>query len=294
MEENPRGYVNPQLLVNPNELASLLGVPSGSATGRPLKVDTSTPILIDLRPAEVFATGHIPGAVHLDLFGLSLVNTDPAPLDAFLWMVAHLLTSRGVDGHRTVVVYDDQSGIRAARAFWFLELFGHRDVRVLDGGVSGWEREGFFTTTEATVPNKANWDVGRVEARLATWRDLQERLGQSEVVILDTRSDGEYFGTTVRAKRGGAVPGAVHIEWTKNLNSDGEFKSASELVALYEAAGVTAEKEIVSYCQGGYRAAHSYLALRLIGYPRVRNYVGSWKEWGDREDLPIENPERAL
>ena len=294
MEENPRGYVNPQLLVNPNELASLLGVPCGSATGRPLKVDTSTPILIDLRPAEVFATGHIPGAVHLDLFGLSLVNTDPAPLDAFLWMVAHLLTSRGVDGHRTVVVYDDQSGIRAARAFWFLELFGHRDVRVLDGGVSGWEREGFFTTTEATIPNKANWDVGRVEARLATWRDLQERLGQSEVVILDTRSDGEYFGTTVRAKRGGAVPGAVHIEWTKNLNSDGEFKSASELVALYEAAGVTAEKEIVSYCQGGYRAAHSYLALRLIGYPRVRNYVGSWKEWGDREDLPIENPEKAL
>ena len=294
MEENQKGYVNPQLLVNPNELASLLGVSSGSATGRPMKVDTNTPILIDLRPAEVFVTGHIPGAVHLDLYGLSLVNTDSAPLDAFLWMIAHLLTTRGVDGHRTVVVYDDQSGMRAARAFWFLELFGHQDVRVLDGGVGSWERQGFFTTTEAVVPNKANWNVGRVEARLATWRDLQERLGQSEVVILDTRSDGEYFGTTVRAKRGGAIPGAVHIEWTKNLNSDGEFKSASELVALYEAAGVTAEKEIVSYCQGGYRAAHSYLALRLIGYPRVRNYVGSWKEWGDREDLPIENSEKAL
>ena len=294
MEENQKGYVNPQLLVNPNELASLLGVSSGSATGRPMKVDTNTPILIDLRPAEVFVTGHIPGAVHLDLYGLSLVNTDSAPLDAFLWMIAHLLTTRGVDGDRTVVVYDDQSGMRAARAFWFLELFGHQDVRVLDGGVGSWERQGFFTTTEAVVPNKANWNVGRVEARLATWRDLQERLGQSEVVILDTRSDGEYCGTTVRAKRGGAVPGAVHIEWTKNLNSDGEFKSASELVALYEAAGVTAEKEIVSYCQGGYRAAHSYLALRLIGYPRVRNYVGSWKEWGDREDLPIENSEKAL
>ena len=294
MEENQKGYVNPQLLVNPNELASLLGVSSGSASGRPMKVDTSTPILIDLRPAEVFVTGHIPGAVHLDLYGLSLVNTDSAPLDAFLWMIAHLLTTRGVDGDRTVVVYDDQSGMRAARAFWFLELFGHQDVRVLDGGVGSWERQGFFTTTEAVVPNKANWNVGRVEARLATWRDLQERLGQSEVVILDTRSDGEYCGTTVRAKRGGAIPGAVHIEWTKNLNSDGEFKSASELVALYEAAGVTAEKEIVSYCQGGYRAAHSYLALRLIGYPRVRNYVGSWKEWGDREDLPIENSEKAL
>ena len=203
------------------------------------------------------------------------------------------MTTRGVDGRRTVVVYDDQSGIRAARAFWFLELFGHQDVRVLDGGVGAWERDGFFTTTEATVPNKASWDVGRVDARLATWRDLQERLGQSEVVILDTRSDGEYCGTTVRAKRGGAVPGAVHVEWTNNLDSHGEFKSASELVALYEAAGVTAEKEVVSYCQGGYRAAHSYLALRLIGYPRIRNYIGSWKEWGDREDLPVEIPGKS-
>ena len=191
------------------------------------------------------------------------------------------------------MAYDDQSGIRAARAFWFLELFGHQDVRVLDGGVGAWERDGFFTTTEATVPNKASWDVGRVDARLATWRDLQERLGQAEVVILDTRSDGEYCGTTVRAKRGGAVPGAVHVEWTNNLDSHGEFKSASELVALYDAAGVTAEKEVVSYCQGGYRAAHSYLALRLIGYPRIRNYIGSWKEWGDREDLPVEIPGKS-
>ena len=163
----------------------------------------------------------------------------------------------------------------------------------MDGGVGAWERDGFFTTTEPTVPNKASWDVGRVDARLATWRDLQERLGQSEVVILDTRSDGEYCGTIVRAKRGGAVPGAVHVEWTNNLDSHGEFKSASELVALYEAAGVTAEKEVVSYCQGGYRAAHSYLALRLIGYPRIRNYIGSWKEWGDREDLPVEIPGKS-
>ncbi len=294
MAENKKGYVNPQLLIDPNELAGRLGVPSGSATGQPLKEDANTPIVIDLRPAEVFATGHIPGAVHLDLFGLSLVDTDSAPLDAFLWIIAHLLTTRGVDGCRTVVVYDDQSGIRAARAFWFLELFGHQDVRLLDGGVDAWESDGFFTTTEVTLPNKVDWDVGRVDARLATWCDLHERLGQSDVVILDTRSDGEYCGTTVRAKRGGAVPGAVHVEWTNNLDSNGAFKSAPDLVALYEAAGVTAEKEVVSYCQGGYRAAHSYLALRLIGYPRVRNYIGSWKEWGDRADLPVEMPGKNL
>ncbi len=106
-----------------------------------------------------------------------------------------------------------------------------------------------------------------------------------------TIRDGEHNGTTVRAKRGGAIPGAVHVEWSRNLGPDGAFKPAGELRAMYEAAGVTPDKEIVTYCQGGYRAAHGYLALRLLGYPRVRNYTGSWKEWGDREDLPIEKPE---
>ena len=111
-----------------------------------------------------------------------------------------------------------------------------------------------------------------------------------DVAVLDTRTDGEYCGTTVRAKRGGAIPGAVHIEWTRNLAEDGAFKPAVELRQIYESAGVTPDKEVISYCQGGYRAAHSYLALRLLGYTRVRNYIGSWKEWGDREDLPIEIP----
>jgi thiosulfate/3-mercaptopyruvate sulfurtransferase len=108
-------------------------------------------------------------------------------------------------------------------------------------------------------------------------------------VIIDTRSDGEYCGTTVRAKRGGAIPGAVHIEWTRNLEPDGRFKPAGELRHMYVNAGVTPDREVITYCQGGYRAAHTYLALRLLGYPRVRTYLGSWKEWGDREDLPIEN-----
>ena len=86
------------------------------------------------------------------------------------------------------------------------------------------------------------------------------------------------------------MPGAVHLEWTNNLGADGAFKPLNELRAMYERAGVTPDREVVTYCQGGYRAAHSYLALRLLGYPRVRNYIGSWKEWGDRTDLPIEHP----
>ena len=110
--------------------------------------------------------------------------------------------------------------------------------------------------------------------------------------IIDTRSDAEYYGEAVRAKRGGAIPGAIHLEWTKNLGPDGAFKTKQELRAMYESCGVTPDKQVLTYCQGGYRAAHAYLALRILGYPNTRNYTGSWKEWGDREDLPIEHPSR--
>lgn len=270
-------FPNAHLLTTPAALSQAL---AGS----------TRPLVIDVRPAEDFAAGHIPGAVHLDLWGLSLVDTDPAPLKAFMWIVDHLFNLRGVDANTPVVVYDEQSGIRAARAFWFLEYFGHPRVQMLDGGFGAWVKAALPVTREAAPPPKSTWAGTPQVARIATWRDVTDRLGHAGTVILDTRSDAEYDGTWVRAKRGGRIPGAVHVEWTRNLGPDGGFKPPSELQAMYEAAGVTPDKEVVTYCQGGYRAAHAYLALRLLGYPRVRNYTGSWKEWGDREDLPIEQP----
>ena len=272
-----KGYANSHLVLSPGDLAALI---EGDAASRP--------ILLDLRPPEAYAAGHIPTAIHLDLWGVSLIDTDPAPLKAFMWMIDHLFNLRGVDASTPIVVYDDQSGMRAARAFWFLEYLGHSHVQVLDGGFGAWTHARLPVTREASAPAKSAWSGTPQPQTIATWRDVKERLGREDVVILDTRSDGEYDGTTVRAKRGGAIPGAVHLEWTRNLGPDGAFKAASDLRAMYEAAGVTPDKEVVTYCQGGYRAAHSYLALRLLGYPRVRSYTGSWKEWGDRDDLPIE------
>jgi len=268
-------YANPDLLTTPEKLRRALEQPA-------------KPLLIDLRPPEDFAAGHIPGAVHLDLWGVSLIDTDPAPLKAFMWMIDHLFQLRGVEQSTPVVVYDEQSGLRAARAFWFLEYFGHPDVRVLDGGFGAWVHAGLPVTRDAAPPKQSTWTGTPQERTLATWRDVKSRLGNPDVVIVDTRSAEEHNGTLVRAKRGGKIPGAVHVEWTRNLAADGRFKPADELRAMYEGAGVTPDKEVVTYCQGGYRAAHGYLALRLLGYPRVRNYTGSWKEWGDRTELPVE------
>ena len=205
-----------------------------------------------------------------------------------MWMIDHLFNLRGVTANTPVVVYDEQSGIRAARGFWFLEYFGHPRVQLLDGGFGAWVSAGLPVTREAASPSKSTWTGTPQAHTIATWRDVQARLGRPDVVLLDTRTDGEYDGSMVRAKRGGRIPGAVHVEWTRNLDEDGAFKPAPELRAMYEQAGVTPEKEVITYCQGGYRAAHGYLALRLLGYPNVRNYTGSWKEWGDREELPVE------
>lgn len=250
------------------------------------------PLLLDVRPAEEFAAGHLAGGVHLDLWGVSLIDTSEAPLRAFMWMIGHLFSLRGVTPDRPVVIYEGSSGIRAARVFWFLEYLGHPNVRVLDGGVAAWTRAGLPLTTVAAAPVPSTWHGEADSSRLATWSDVRDRLGKMNTAIIDTRSEAEYYGEAVRAKRGGAIPGAVHLEWTKNLAADGTFKPTAELRAMYESVGVTADREVVTYCQGGYRAAHTYLALRLLGFPRIRSYTGSWKEWGDREDLPIERPRR--
>ncbi|HXV50310.1 MAG TPA: sulfurtransferase [Candidatus Binatia bacterium] len=270
-------YTRDTLLATVTELQSKLGSPNLC--------------VIDVRPAEDYAQGHIPGATHFDLFGLSLVDTTEGPLKAFMFMIHHVLELRGVSESKEVLFYGANSDMRAARGVWFLEYYGHPNVKMLDGGFQAWLAAGAPITTAATPPKAASFKTAQRRDVLATVDDVLDSLNKKDVAILDTRSEGEHLGTHVRAARGGAIPGSIHIEWTENLDAEGKFKTNEELKSMYDKAGITLDKEVVSYCQGGYRAAHSYIALRLLGFAKVRNYIGSWKEWGDRSDLPIVTPQ---
>ncbi len=244
--------------------------------------------VLDLRPPEEFANGHIPSARSLDIFGINLINSRPEPLAAFLWIIEHLIGAKGVSTDSRVVVYDSISGERASRLFWFLEFFGHSNVHLLNGGFGAWSGAGFETTQGAEVSPRGNFKANVRLELLATADDVLKRLGNEETALVDTRTEAEYNATLVRSARGGRIPGAVHLEWKNNLKHDGAFRSGTDLSAQYAAIGVTPDREVIPYCHGGYRSANTYLALRLIGYPRVRNYLGSWGEWGNRTELPIE------
>jgi len=269
-------YTNPDLLWTSSQLLD--------------NRDNPRVVIMDLRPPEAYANRHIPGARSFDIFGISLIDTRPQALEAFLWMIEHLIQARGINSDSIVVIYDDIAGMRSARLFWFLEFFGHSDVHILNGGFNAWTAAGLPTTHEATIPKTGNFKMKQRPELLATADDVLARLNSKDTVIVDTRSDGEYTGEVVRSARGGAIPGAVHLEWTHNLDENGYFKNADELKKMYAEHNILPEQEVIPYCQGGYRAAHTCLALRLIGFPRVRNYLGSWGEWGNRLDLPIEHP----
>ncbi len=231
--DNPKGYANPDLLWSAEELKE--------------RMDDQNLRIIDARPGERYTMGHIPGARHFDVYGVNSDDSDEAPLRNFFSMWAFLLGNRGVSFENTIVFYDDFVGNTSVRGFWMLELFGHKDVHVLNGGYGAWERAGFETTRDAEVPQAASFKMAFEPHRLATREDVMAAIEDDNHMLLDTRSIEEWEGRSMRAKRGGIIPGSVWQEWLQHLTPEGEMKPADELRAQFEAIGITPEKEVTAY-----------------------------------------------
>lgn len=271
------------LLMTPDSLAALLDGGSKDV------------VVLDVRRGEHYSNGHIPGARHFSVFGINTYDSDPAPVASFTKMWAFQMALTGIRREHKVVVCGARSDDTAARAFWFLEYLGHPRVALLDGGIRAWERSGRPLTQDATPPAPVAYPLEESVASVcAGWRDVKAAIDDPQTVILDTRSEEEWYGEDARGtKRGGAIPGALHREWSENLDDNGCLSSETEIRLEYAALGITDDTPVIAYCNTGYRSAHTYLALRLIGHRKVRNYISSWQEWGNRiDDCPVMVPER--
>ena len=245
---------------------------------------------------ELYDEGHIAGAVKLhwreDL--QDPVERDLVGREEF----ERLLGSLGIANETTVVLYGDKNNWFAAYAYWYLKTYGHSDVRILDGGRQKWIDEGRPMTAEVPSPSPAAYSASERDESIRAYRDqVREWVEAGETALVDVRSPGEYSGALISppgyeqegAQRGGHIPTAVSIPWASAVRDDGTFKSPEELRELYGGKGVTPEREVTAYCRIGERSAHTWFVLReLLGYENVRNYDGSWTEWGNLVDVPIE------
>ncbi len=281
-------YAHPERLVTTEWLAEQI------AAGR-IGGPDGIVILESDEDVLLYDTGHIPGAIkvdwHLDLNdSLTRDYVDGAGF-------AKVMGSRGISRDTTVVIYGDKSNWWAAYALWVFSLFGHPDVRLLDGGRAKWIAEGRELTREVPTPTSVDYPVAeRDEAPIRAFRD--DVLAHIGKPLVDVRSPGEFSGELLHmpdypqegAMRGGHIPGAKSVPWARAANEDGTFKSREDLEAIYlTEQGLAPDDDVVAYCRIGERSSHTWFVLtHLLGFDTVRNYDGSWTEWGNAVRMPIE------
>ncbi|TLX55263.1 sulfurtransferase [Stutzerimonas nosocomialis] len=267
-------FSNLPLVIEPADLAERLDAPEL--------------ILVDLTSAARYAEGHLPGARFVEPKQTQL-GQPPAP--GLLPPKAQLETLFGALGHRAdavYVVYDDEGGGWAGRFAWLLDVIGHRAYHYLNGGLTAWMAEHRPLTREVPAPAGERVELALDNTPIATREYIESRLGTDDVVIWDARSPGEYRGERVLAARAGHIPGAINFEWTAAMDGERALRIREDIAEQLAALGITPDKEIITHCQTHHRSGLTYLVAKALGYPRVKGYAGSWGEWGNLPDTPIQ------
>ncbi|MHB1868073.1 MAG: sulfurtransferase [Nitrososphaerales archaeon] len=251
---------------------------------------------VDYDPVSNYSQGHVPNAI---LFDWKKDINEPVKRDILTQQQLESLFSRnGISDNTTLVLYGDFNNWFAAFAFWVFKYYGVKDIRVMNGGRKKWIEEDKPLTKDVPSFSATSFKVSKVDDKLRVYlNDVRDALGKKNVGLVDVRGPKEFSGEvlappeypTEHAQRGGHIPGAQNIPWGQAVKEDGTFKSVEELENLYKPKGITPDKEIIAYCRIGERSSHSWFVLKyLLGYPDVRNYDGSWTEWGNIVRSPIE------
>lgn len=241
-------------------------------------------ILVDSRPFSSYTESHIPGAVNIDLMQFHWIDTSRQGMAQFDRQTRILLSNIGVKPKKLVVFYDDISGSSAARGVWLLLYFSHQRVAMLDGGINTWKARGYKTETKTNPFIHSNFKGKPDRHILADLARISAAAKSKKTIIVDARSQQEYDGSAVRAASAGHIPNAMNIDWNANLQRD-TFKDLETLERVY--ARIPKDAAVITYCQGGYRAANSFVVLKMLGYKNVKMYLGSWGEWGNKPELPV-------
>ncbi len=251
-------------------------------------------LLADLSSQPTFSRQHIPGAIWLDFKALVRSHPPVIGLMPDIDKLANYFGQIGLTPEHRVIAYDDESGLKASRLIWTLDAIGHSNCALLDGGLQAWEQAGLQRQKiqrDSAVKDRTPAYPATVHQEVIANRDLiQSRLNTADMKMLDARSSAEYRGTDQRAARNGHIPGAINIEWSRCLDPDnGQFLRPLEVLRqIFENQDITPDRDIVTYCHTHRRSAFMYVILKHLGYPQVRGYPGSWSEWGNLYDTPVE------